>query len=107
MFINLMFHETVICRRILSQCFVYFRHCYVCIVFMMIDLITVMDYTQIGNLIIVLLSGITTTAYNVLAENQLKVIDSICNQIEDGNNNITGVMLESNLKEGNQSINTS
>ena len=48
-------------------------------VFMMIDLITIMDYKQIGNLIIVLLSGITTTAYNVLAENQLKVIENMKN----------------------------
>lgn len=45
-------------------------------VFMFVDLIKLLDYTQIGNLIIVLLSGISTTLYNVISENQLKAIDN-------------------------------
>jgi len=45
-------------------------------IFMMIDLIKIVDYKQIGNLIVVLLSGVSTTWYNVLAENQLKAIDN-------------------------------
>ena len=36
--------------------------------------------------------------------NQIIVCDSICSQIIKGNNNILGVMIESNLKEGNQKL---
>ena len=35
---------------------------------------------------------------------QIPVIESICQQISDGNNNIKGVMIESHLNEGNQKI---
>ena len=35
---------------------------------------------------------------------QIPVIDSICEQISDGNKNIKGVMIESHLYEGNQKI---
>ena len=35
---------------------------------------------------------------------QIPVIESICQQITDGNNNIKGVMIESHLNEGNQKI---
>ena len=35
---------------------------------------------------------------------QIPVIESICNQISGGNDNIKGVMIESHLKEGNQKI---
>ena len=35
---------------------------------------------------------------------QIPVIDSICEQISDGNKNIKGVMIESHLNEGNQKI---
>ena len=38
------------------------------------------------------------------AENQHKVLNSVLNQIENGNNNILGVMIESFLSHGNQSI---
>ena len=37
-------------------------------------------------------------------KNQLIVLDSVCKQIQGGNTNIRGIMLESNLVEGNQSI---
>ena len=42
---------------------------------MLIDLIQLLDYTQIGNLVIWLLTGLSTTLYNVIAEYQLKQID--------------------------------
>ena len=35
---------------------------------------------------------------------QISVIESICQQISEGNNNIKGVMIESHLNEGNQKI---
>ena len=35
---------------------------------------------------------------------QINVVDSICNQITEGNKNIKGVMIESHLYEGNQKI---
>ena len=35
---------------------------------------------------------------------QIPVIESICQQITEGNNNIKGVMIESHLNEGNQKI---
>ena len=35
---------------------------------------------------------------------QINVVDSICNQITEGNKNIKGVMIESHLVEGNQKI---
>ena len=35
---------------------------------------------------------------------QINVVDSICNQITEGNKNIKGVMIESHLNEGNQKI---
>ena len=35
---------------------------------------------------------------------QIPVIESICNQISGGSENIKGVMIESHLKEGNQKI---
>ena len=35
---------------------------------------------------------------------QIPVIESICQQISEGNNNIKGVMIESHLNEGNQKI---
>ena len=35
---------------------------------------------------------------------QIPVIESICQQITGGNNNIKGVMIESHLNEGNQKI---
>jgi len=35
---------------------------------------------------------------------QIPVIESICKQISEGNNNIKGVMIESHLNEGNQKI---
>ena len=35
---------------------------------------------------------------------QIPVIESICNQIAEGNNNLKGVMIESHLNEGNQKI---
>ena len=35
---------------------------------------------------------------------QIPVIESICNQISGGNDNIKGVMIESHLKEGNQKL---
>ena len=35
---------------------------------------------------------------------QIPVIESICNQIAEGNNNVKGVMIESHLNEGNQKI---
>lgn len=35
---------------------------------------------------------------------QLSVLDSVANQIQEGNKSVIGVMLESNLKEGNQPI---
>lgn len=35
---------------------------------------------------------------------QLLVVEDICNQIRSGSDNILGVMIESHLKEGNQSI---
>ena len=38
------------------------------------------------------------------AKNQHKVLNSVLNQIENGNNNILGVMIESLLSHGNQSI---
>jgi len=41
------------------------------------------------------------------AENQHKVLNSVINQIVNGNKNIMGVMIESFLTHGNQSINTS
>ena len=37
-------------------------------------------------------------------ENQKKVCDSVANQISNGNKNIIGAMIESHIKEGNQSI---
>ena len=40
------------------------------------------------------------------AENQHKVLNSILNQIENGNSDILGVMIESFLHHGNQSIST-
>ena len=36
--------------------------------------------------------------------NQKKVVDSICNQIKEGETNIIGVMIESNIYEGNQKL---
>ena len=36
--------------------------------------------------------------------NQLVVGQSVCNQISNGSNNIIGVMIESNIKEGNQKL---
>lgn len=36
--------------------------------------------------------------------NQKKVSQSVCKQIETGNKNIVGVMIESNIEEGNQKI---
>jgi 3-deoxy-7-phosphoheptulonate synthase len=36
--------------------------------------------------------------------NQVKVLDDVAAQIQQGNNSIIGVMLESNLEEGNQPI---
>ncbi len=36
--------------------------------------------------------------------NQKKVVDSICNQIKEGETNIVGVMIESNIYEGNQKL---
>lgn len=41
------------------------------------------------------------------AENQHKVLNSVINQIVNGNKSIMGVMIESFLTHGNQSINTS
>ena len=38
---------------------------------------------------------------------QIPVVESICEQILNGNNNIRGVMIESHLKEGNQKISES
>ncbi|MFZ9035723.1 MAG: 3-deoxy-7-phosphoheptulonate synthase [Francisellaceae bacterium] len=38
---------------------------------------------------------------------QMQVIDDVCQQLVDGSKDIMGVMIESNLKEGNQSINAS
>ena len=35
---------------------------------------------------------------------QIPVIDSICDQVNKGNNNIKGIMIESHLNEGNQKI---
>ena len=35
---------------------------------------------------------------------QIDVVDSICKQIGDGSYNIMGVMIESNLVEGNQPL---
>ena len=35
---------------------------------------------------------------------QIPVVESICNQIAEGNNNLKGVMIESHLNEGNQKI---
>ena len=35
---------------------------------------------------------------------QIPVIDSICDQVNKGNDNIKGIMIESHLKEGNQKI---
>ena len=35
---------------------------------------------------------------------QIPVIDSICDQVKKGNDNIKGIMIESHLKEGNQKI---
>ena len=35
---------------------------------------------------------------------QIPVIDSICDQVNKGNHNIKGIMIESHLKEGNQEI---
>ncbi len=35
---------------------------------------------------------------------QIPVIESICSQIAEGNNNVKGVMIESHLNEGNQKI---
>ena len=35
---------------------------------------------------------------------QIPVVESICNQIAEGNNNVKGVMIESHLNEGNQKI---
>ena len=40
-------------------------------------------------------------------ENQKLVCKSIANQIEKGNMHITGVMIESHLKEGNQKMSES
>ena len=37
-------------------------------------------------------------------ENQKKVCLDICKQLEDGNKNIVGAMIESHLKSGNQII---
>lgn len=37
--------------------------------------------------------------------NQIIVCDSICKQIKKGNTNILGVMIESNIKSGNQKLN--
>lgn len=37
-------------------------------------------------------------------ENQANVCSSICSQIANGNKNIVGVMIESNLQAGNQKI---
>ena len=37
-------------------------------------------------------------------ENQKKVCLDICKQLEDGNKNIVGAMIESHLKSGNQKI---
>lgn len=39
-------------------------------------------------------------------KNQPKVIDDVIEQIKRGNNTITGLMIESNLNEGNQTITT-
>ena len=36
--------------------------------------------------------------------NQKKVVESICNQIKGGETNIVGVMIESNIYEGNQKL---
>ena len=36
--------------------------------------------------------------------NQKKVSQSVCKQIETGNKNIVGVMIESNIEEGNQKL---
>ena len=38
---------------------------------------------------------------------QIPVVESICEQMLNGNNNIRGVMIESHLKEGNQKISES
>ncbi|RAP32719.1 3-deoxy-7-phosphoheptulonate synthase [Candidatus Marinamargulisbacteria bacterium SCGC AG-410-N11] len=38
------------------------------------------------------------------AKNQHKVFNSVCDQILNGNKNIIGMMVESNIKEGNQPI---
>ena len=38
-----------------------------------------------------------------LHKNQLIVCEDISNQISSGDNRITGVMIESNIEEGNQS----
>ena len=37
-------------------------------------------------------------------KNQIEVCNDICNQISSGENRILGVMIESNLEEGNQKI---
>lgn len=37
--------------------------------------------------------------------NQIYVVESIINQIKNGNSYINGIMLESNINEGNQDIN--
>ena len=37
-------------------------------------------------------------------KNQTKVLESIINQIQSGNESITGIMIESNIEEGNQKI---
>ena len=39
-----------------------------------------------------------------IPSNQKKVCKSVCKQIETGNKNIVGVMIESNIEEGNQKI---
>ena len=41
------------------------------------------------------------------AENQHKVVNSVVNQIANGNNNILGLMIESFIEHGNQSIKSS
>ena len=37
-------------------------------------------------------------------QQQIPVVESICDQVINGNDNIKGVMIESHLNEGNQKI---
>lgn len=61
-------------------------------IFMSVELIKILDYYQIINLVIVLLSGITTTLCNVIAEKQLNKLDCMKTHYVIRSNTIFQVM---------------